>query len=138
MEFADRFSNPVIAFEDMSGIREEMQYGSYMNRQLHELSFHAFETFVSYEAMWRAIPRDTVNSDSNSQTCSCYGGRGRRQGRRFRPKLFRSDRCKSVPNRPQNVTRSTKQAATEVRNSSGSPEQKTVSADRTTDPHGCC
>src|SRR6056297_1623019 len=32
VEFAERFSNPVIVFEDMSGIREEMQYGTYMNR----------------------------------------------------------------------------------------------------------
>jgi putative transposase len=28
VEFAEQFTNPVIVFEDMSGIREEMQYGS--------------------------------------------------------------------------------------------------------------
>nr|WP_233204229.1 IS200/IS605 family accessory protein TnpB-related protein [Halegenticoccus soli] len=50
MEFAEQFSNPVIVFEDMGGIRDEIQYGSYMNRRLHKLLFHKFEKFVSYKA----------------------------------------------------------------------------------------
>jgi putative transposase len=84
VEFADQFSNPVIVFEDMSGIREQMQYESYMNRRLHKLPFHNFETFVSDKATWRWIPTDTVDAYNNSQTCSCCGERGSRQGRRFR------------------------------------------------------
>ena len=84
MEFAEQFSNPVIVFEDMSGIRDEIEYGSYMNRRLHKLPFHRFEKFVSYKATWREIPTDTVDAYSNSKTCSCCGERGYRQGRRFR------------------------------------------------------
>ena len=30
----------------MSGIREKLQYGSYMNRRLHKLPFHNFERDV--------------------------------------------------------------------------------------------
>jgi len=44
--FAEQFTNPVIVFEDMSGIRGEIKYGSYMNRRLHKLPFHKFETFL--------------------------------------------------------------------------------------------
>jgi putative transposase len=84
VKFAEQFSNPVIVFEDMSGIRNEMQYGSYMNRRLHKLPFHKFERFVSYKATWREIPTDTVDAYYNSRTCSCCGERGSRQGRRFR------------------------------------------------------
>ena len=84
VEFADQFSNPVIVFEDMSGIREQMQYESYMNRRLHKLPFHNFETFVSDKATWREIPTDTVDVYNNSKTCLCCGERGYRQGRRFR------------------------------------------------------
>jgi putative transposase len=84
VEFAEQFSNPVIVFEDMSGIRDELQYGTYMNRRLHKLPFHKFETFVSYKATWREIPTDTVDAYHNSKTCSCCGERGSRQGRRFR------------------------------------------------------
>ncbi|OAQ53207.1 hypothetical protein HTG_06950 [Natrinema mahii] len=65
VKFAEQFSNPVIVFEDMSGIRNEMQYGS-------------------YKATWREIPTDTVDAYYNSRTCSCCGERGDRQGRRFR------------------------------------------------------
>ena len=84
VEFAEQFPNPVIVFEDMEGIREEIQYGSYMNRRLHKLPFYKFEKFVSYKATWREIPTDTVDSYHNSKTCSCCGERGYRQGRRFR------------------------------------------------------
>ncbi|MCG1008377.1 zinc ribbon domain-containing protein [Halorubrum lacusprofundi] len=54
-----------------------------MNRRLHKLPFHKFEKFVSYKAIWRDIPTDTVDPYYNSQTCSCCGERGYRQGRRF-------------------------------------------------------
>ena len=84
VEFAEQFSNPLIVFEDMSGIRDEIKYGAYMNRRLHKLPFHKFEEFVSYKAMWREIPTDTVDTYYNSQICSCCGERGYRQGRRFR------------------------------------------------------
>lgn len=93
VEFAEQFSNPVIVFEDMSGIRKEIQYGTYMNRRLHKLPFHKFEKFVSYKATWREIPTDTVDAYYNSQTCSCCGERGYRQGRRFR---CTNDECSVV------------------------------------------
>jgi len=62
VEFAEQFPNPVIVSKNMSGIREEMQYGSYMNRRLHKLPFHKFEKFVSYKATWRGIPTETVGA----------------------------------------------------------------------------
>ncbi len=83
IEFAERFENPVIVFEDLSGIREEMQYGSYMNRRLHKLPFHKLEKQVQYKALWRGIPCDDVEAKYNSQRCSCCGENGNRQGRRF-------------------------------------------------------
>lgn len=76
--FTGQFSNPIIVFEDMSGIREEMEYGSYINRRLHKLPFHTFERFVAYKATWQEIPMDTVDAYYNSQTCSCCGVRGYR------------------------------------------------------------
>jgi len=84
VEFAELFSNPVIVFEDMSGIREEMKFGTYMNRRLHNLPFYKFERFVSYKARWGEVPTDTVDAYYNSKTCSCCGERGYREGRRFR------------------------------------------------------
>ena len=84
VEFAEQFPNPLIVFEDMEGIRDEIKYGAYMNRRLHKLPFHKFEEFVSYKAMWREIPTDTVDAYYNSQTCSCCGERGYRHQGRFK------------------------------------------------------
>ena len=84
VEFSEQFSNPVIVFEDLSGIRDAIEYGTYMNRRLHKLPFHKFEDFVRYKALWREIPCDTVDAYHNSKSCSCCGERGYRQGRRFR------------------------------------------------------
>ncbi|SNR55040.1 hypothetical protein SAMN06264855_11470 [Halorubrum vacuolatum] len=33
-----------------------------MNRRLHKLPFHKFETFVSYKTTWQEIPTDTVDT----------------------------------------------------------------------------
>ena len=78
VKFAEQFSTPVIAFEDISGIREEINYGTYMNRRLYKLLFNKFEKFVSYKATWREVPTDTVDAYDNSQTCSCCGEHGYR------------------------------------------------------------
>ncbi|MCL9815365.1 transposase [Natronocalculus amylovorans] len=84
VEFAQQFSNPVIVFEDLTGIRDAIKYGTYMNRRLHKLPFHKFEKQVRYKATWNQIPCETVGSPYNSKSCSCCGHRGYRQGRRFR------------------------------------------------------
>jgi putative transposase len=86
VEFAEQFSNSVIMFEDMSSIYDEIEYGKYMNHRLHSFYFHNFENFFS----WREIPIDTVDAYYNSQTCSCCGERGSRQGRRFQSP---NDKC---------------------------------------------
>jgi transposase, IS605 OrfB family, central region len=83
VEFAEQFTNPVIVFKNMSGIRGEIKYGTYMDRRLHKLPFHNFEKFVSYEATWREIPTDMLDAYYNSKMCSCCGERGYRQGQRF-------------------------------------------------------
>jgi putative transposase len=49
-ELAEQFLTLFIIFGEMSNIHEKIQYGTYMNRRLHKLPFHNFETFVSYEA----------------------------------------------------------------------------------------
>jgi putative transposase len=38
-------------FEDMNGLRDEINYGSYMNRRLLKLPFDTFEALVSYKSI---------------------------------------------------------------------------------------
>ena len=49
-ELAEQFLTLFVVFGEISSIHEKIQYGIYINRRLHKLPFHNFETFVSYEA----------------------------------------------------------------------------------------
>jgi len=90
VKFSEMFVNSVIVFEDMSGIRDSIEYGSYMNRRLHKLPFYKIEEQVEYKAGWRGIPTFTVGSDYNSQRCSCCGELGARHKGRF---TCKNDSC---------------------------------------------
>jgi putative transposase len=73
-----------MVFEDLSGIRDVIKYGTYMNRGLYKLPFHKFEQQVCYKATWNQIPCETVEAPYNSKSRSCCGHRDYRQGQRFR------------------------------------------------------
>lgn len=81
--FAEQFDDPAIVFEDMSGIRDGMDYGTFMNRRLHRLPFRALQDQVEYKAKWSEMPTFEVDAYYNSQTCSCCGERGTRRKGRF-------------------------------------------------------
>lgn len=81
--YVEWFPNPVVVFERLTGIRQDMAYGSYMNRRLHQLPFHAFERQVTYKAHRHGAPIQHVRSPYNSQRCGCCGEKGSRRGGRF-------------------------------------------------------
>jgi putative transposase len=88
--FAQQFDAPTIVFEDMSGIRDGMDYGTFMNRRLHRLPFRKLQDQVEYKAKWDEIPTFEVDAYYNSQTCSCCGEHGSRRKERF---TCRNDDC---------------------------------------------
>ena len=90
LAFAETFDAPTIVFEDMSGIRDGMDYGTFMNRRLHRLPFRALQDQIEHKAAWNEIPTFEVDACSNSQTCSCCGERGTRRNGRF---TCRNDEC---------------------------------------------
>ncbi|SIS16509.1 putative transposase [Natronorubrum thiooxidans] len=77
------FPNPVVVFESLEGIRNDIDYGTYMNRRLHKLPFHEFERQVTYKAHRHGAPVEHVESEYNSQRCSMCGEKGLRNGGRF-------------------------------------------------------
>ncbi|MDY6775638.1 MAG: transposase, partial [Halobacteria archaeon] len=83
VEFAQEFEKPLIVFEDMTDIRDSIEYGSYMNRRLHKLPFRTLQDMAEYKANWDEIPTTVVDAYHNSKTCSCCGERGSRKSRRF-------------------------------------------------------
>ena len=81
--YVEMFPKLVVVFESLEGIRNDIEYGSYMNRRLHKLPFHEFERQVTYKAHRHGTPVAHVGSGYNSQRCACCGELGTRNSGRF-------------------------------------------------------
>ena len=78
VEYAESFKNPVIVLEDLSYIREDLDYGKYMNRRLHAWAFARLTDRVEDKALDAGIPVEFVNPRYTSQTCHACGHIGSR------------------------------------------------------------
>ncbi|MFC6733934.1 transposase [Haladaptatus sp. DYSN1] len=78
VSYADQFENPVLVLEDLTHIRENMDYGSFMNRRLHGWAFSKMHAQIRYKALEKGIRVETVNPAYTSKTCHCCGEQGHR------------------------------------------------------------
>jgi putative transposase len=78
VEYATSFENPVIALEDLSYIREQLDYGAYMNRRLHSWAFARLQGRIADKAREAGIAVEFVAPAYTSQTCHACGHIGRR------------------------------------------------------------
>ncbi|USZ71439.1 transposase [Natronosalvus halobius] len=78
VEYANTFENPVIVMEDLTYIRENLDYGKYMNRRLHAWAFARLQDRVEDKATDAGIPVEYVNPAYTSQTCHECGHIGKR------------------------------------------------------------
>ena len=78
VEYAQQFADPVIVLEDLSYIRENLDYGKYMNRRLHGWAFARLTHRIEDKAADAGIPVRFVNPAYTSQTCHACGHIGRR------------------------------------------------------------
>ncbi|MFH5801325.1 RNA-guided endonuclease TnpB family protein [Haladaptatus sp. CMAA 1911] len=78
VEYARGFVNPVIVLEDLSFIRERLDYGRYMNRRLHAWAFARLAGRIEDKARDAGIPVRFVNPAYTSQTCHACGHLGYR------------------------------------------------------------
>jgi IS605 OrfB family transposase len=78
IEYAQQFDKPVIVLEDLSYIRERLDYGSYMNRRLHGWAFARLTDRIEDKATDAGIPVQFVNPAYTSQTCHACDHIGRR------------------------------------------------------------
>lgn len=79
VEYADSFDDPVIVMEDLSFIRERLDYGKYMNRRLHAWAFARLQSRVEDKSREAGIPVEYVNPAYTSQTCHECNHIGNRQ-----------------------------------------------------------
>jgi IS605 OrfB family transposase len=67
--YAQSVENPVLVLEDLTYIRESMDYGEYMNRRLHGWGFAKLHAQIRYKAVEKGIPVETVNPRNTSKEC---------------------------------------------------------------------
>ncbi|MDB2239696.1 RNA-guided endonuclease InsQ/TnpB family protein, partial [Halorubrum ezzemoulense] len=80
VEYAESVENPVLVLEDLTYMRESMDYGEYMNRRLHGWGFAKLHAQIRYKAVEKGIPVETVNPRNTSRECHACGEVG------YRPK----------------------------------------------------
>jgi putative transposase len=78
VEYARQFDDPVIVLEDLSYIREHLDYGKWMNRRLHNWAFARLTGRIEDKARDAGIPIRFVNPAYTSQTCHACGHLGSR------------------------------------------------------------
>ncbi|RLM90004.1 RNA-guided endonuclease TnpB family protein [Haloarcula sp. Atlit-7R] len=84
IEYACRFEKPVVVLEDLSYIREHLDYGEWMNRRLHAWAFARLQERIEDKARESGIPVEYVEPSYTSQTCHECGHVGHRDGDEFR------------------------------------------------------
>jgi len=73
VEYAQQFENPVIVLEDLSYIRDRLDYGKFMNRRLHAWAFAQLQGRIEDKATEARIRVKYVSAAYTSQTChACH------------------------------------------------------------------
>ncbi|OSO89365.1 transposase [Halorubrum ezzemoulense DSM 17463] len=78
VDYAESVDNPVLVLEDLRYIRENMDYGEYMNRRLHGWGFAKLHAQIRYKATEKGTPVETVNPRNTSKACHACGEHGYR------------------------------------------------------------
>lgn len=78
VDYAATFESPRIVMEDLTYIRERLDYGKYMNRRLHAWAFARLQGRVEDKAKDAGIPVEYVNPAYTSKTCHECGHIGKR------------------------------------------------------------
>jgi len=78
VERVRQVEHPVVVLENLQYIREEMDFGAFMNRRLHGWAFAKLHAQIRYKAEEAGIPVETVNPRNTSTECHACGGGGTR------------------------------------------------------------
>ncbi|WP_436927606.1 RNA-guided endonuclease TnpB family protein [Halosimplex amylolyticum] len=78
VERAQQVENPVLVLENLQYIRENIDYGAFMNRRLHGWAFAKLHAQIQYKAEETGIPVATVNPRNTSKECHACGELGTR------------------------------------------------------------
>jgi IS605 OrfB family transposase len=78
VERVRQVDTPVLVLENLQYIRENMDYGAFMNRRLHGWAFAKLHAQIQYKAEEAGVPVATVNPRNTSTECHACGEEGTR------------------------------------------------------------
>ena len=84
IEYAQKFDKPVIVLEQLTNIREGLDYGKWMNRRLHNWAFKRLQDAIERKAVEAGMPVEYVHPHHTSQTCHACNHVGYRNSDEFR------------------------------------------------------
>ena len=84
VEYARQFEKLVLVLGDPSYIREDLDYGEWMNRRLHQWAFARLQQRIEDETREAEIPASYIRPEYTSQACHECSHIGYRNGDEFR------------------------------------------------------
>jgi len=99
VEYTTQFPRPIIAMEDLSGLRRRMNFSRKSNRRVHSMPYCKLQNYIQYKAGLKGIEVRYVSARNTSRTCHRCGHVARQVvGRRFT-----CDKCGLLYNRDLNA-----------------------------------
>jgi len=96
--YAKQFTKPIIAMEDLTGIRKRFKKGKWLNKRFHSLPFRRLQVLVEYKALLQGIEVRYVAAKNTTKTCHRCGHVAPVNGRECRCRA-----CGMVYNRDLNA-----------------------------------
>ncbi|MBD3229129.1 MAG: IS200/IS605 family element transposase accessory protein TnpB, partial [Candidatus Lokiarchaeota archaeon] len=92
-----RFESPIIAMEDLKGIRKNSNKNKKYNRMLNSWSYYQLQQFIEYKALERGIPVVYVDPKYTGQICPKCGHK-EKSNRNRKIHRFKCNKCRYETN----------------------------------------
>jgi len=98
VEYAKQFPKPMIAMEDLNGLRNHMKFSKRLNRRVHSIPYHKLQTYIAYKANLEGIEVRRIKARGTSRTCHECG----HVVRKLNGREFKCPACGLIYNRDLN------------------------------------
>jgi len=73
VEYAKQFPKPLIAMEDLNGLRKHVKFSKRLNRRIHSTPYRKLQTIIEYKANLEGIEVRYIEAKGTSKTCHRCG-----------------------------------------------------------------
>ncbi|NVM04333.1 MAG: IS200/IS605 family element transposase accessory protein TnpB [Candidatus Helarchaeota archaeon] len=101
VRWISKFQNPVVIFEDLKNILDNINWGKKNNLKYHNWGFKKLQDFITYKAFIRGHPIYSVNPHYTSQNCVLCQTKKESHKRK---RLFKCSHCGHVDHRDRNAS----------------------------------